>query len=534
MHKRCESCDKEIKTTKESDECKKRSHEVIDYLDPEDHDKSELHKHKPKNQNETKKTRKKVKGKIVNFFVESVIIDGVPHFICYDKISDTLLLKREIETDDKIFKPLEESESGYPPYKFTRLEIEKSLKNKISKDLILEEIKRQIDKFIVVRELDKYLLLADILLTYEQEHINTVHFPFFVGETESGKSSALHLVRILGYRCLYGEDLPNADIYNFLGTDEEGAGTIAEDEAQEIEKNREKIRTYKNSYSKGSLKARIITTNYSKKQVFYKTFCPKFFAGEKLPEDKGFKERLAVVNMLEGKPSSNIKRLTGSEKKELDNLRKGLLVYKIQNIKNDLIQFNSGLTQRDQELWEDFLRVVFGTKYFVKCKETVAYYTTQRHESIWNSLEAKIFKLATKLFGDTLELRLESFWEYLTQKQDELPGSIEKETFYPHDFGVKVTRNSLSRLFEDKFLARRKQSYLVDTEGKKHKLSVYQFKKEVVDVLSVKYNITTSHAQKNGSGGGSGGSGKLDHYVDHVDHVDHLNQSSSEGRNVTH
>ena len=57
MHQRCESCDKEIKTKKESDECKKRSHEVIDYLDPKDH------KPKIKKATEIKKNEKKPQKK---------------------------------------------------------------------------------------------------------------------------------------------------------------------------------------------------------------------------------------------------------------------------------------------------------------------------------------------------------------------------------------------------------------------------------------------------------------------------------------
>jgi len=101
MHKRCESCDKEIKTKKELDECKKLRHEVIDYLDPEEHDKSEQHKYKPKNQNETKKTRKKVKGKINGYFVESIIVDEIPSFLCCDLISKKISLRKEFKNDEK-------------------------------------------------------------------------------------------------------------------------------------------------------------------------------------------------------------------------------------------------------------------------------------------------------------------------------------------------------------------------------------------------------------------------------------------------
>src|SRR5690348_16247945 len=98
---------------------------------------------------------------------------------------------------------------------------------KMDREQLLDGIKSEIDGFISLSDIGKHLILGDILLTYCQEWINTVHYPFFVGETESGKSSALHLVKWLGYRCMLGEDVPQADVYNFLGSDEEGCGTIA-------------------------------------------------------------------------------------------------------------------------------------------------------------------------------------------------------------------------------------------------------------------------------------------------------------------
>lgn len=529
VHYQCPNCDREAQTVEELRKngciCKI---EPLVMLDPDDHQTTK----NGKKQISEKKIIKKVKGKINGYFVESIIVDNEPRFLCYDLTTGIQSTQKEIETSNRKFIPIEDFECGYIPYEFTKPELDNAIKNKISKDKLLDEIKAQIDRFVVAKEIDKHLILGYLMLSYEQECINTIFFPYFVGETESGKSTITHLFRNLAYRCLYGEDIPNADVYNFLGTDEEGAGTIAEDEAQEIDKNREKIRMYKNSYSKGSGKARIITTNYSKKQVFYKTFCPKIFAGEKVPEDKGLRERLAVVNMLEGKPQANIKRLTENEKQQLLNLRKALLLFKVQNIKDDLPQFDSGLQQRDQELWEDFLGVVYGTKYYEKCRETVACYTSQRHEAIWNSLEAKIFKILKKKLGSGFEIRLEDFWVHLVHEQDDLSGTLEKETFYPHEFGTKITRNYLARLLEDKFQARRKQLYKTDENNKKHLLTVYQFKEDVIQVLSTKYNITeSSQSRLVVLSGQRGGGGRLDELkADHVDHVDdlsHTNENNS-------
>ncbi len=254
----------------------------------------------------------------------------------------------------------------------------------------------------------------------------------------------------------------------------------------------------------------------------------KVFAGERVPEDKGLKERLAVVNMLEGLPESNIKRLSDDEKRQLLELRKALLLLKIQNIQNSLPKIDSGLKQRDQELWEDFLRVVHGSKYYSRCLETVAYYTNQRHEAIWNSLEARIFKIVKQLLSGNTELRLEGFWHHLVNEQDELPGTLEKETFYPHDYSIKITRNSLASLFEDKFQAKRKPIYRLE-DNKKHLITVYQFKPEVIEVLTKKYNVKNGSESSNSGlvlSGRSGGSGQLfEAQANHVDHVDYLKET---------
>ena len=497
----CTNCDKR------QEDCKCHHPNLMKFLDNNDH---KQHEKDEKKQKELEKHAKiKTKGLIHGIYVESILVEGKPQFLCNNTITDQIYTRDFLYELDKMVKPLDPSQCGYLPYNFTKEEIRQISTKKISKDLLLDKIKEQIDKYVVLNHLDHHLILGDLLLTYEQEQINTIHFLFVVGETESGKSTIAHLFRWLGYRCLYGEDIPNADIYNFLGTDEEGAGTIAEDEAQEIGINREKIRTYKNSYSKGALKPRIIQTANSKRQVYYKTFCFKVFAGEKLPDDKGFRERLAVVHMVEGSPQSNIKRMTKTEKEQLLNLRKALLVYKVQNIIVSLPEVTSGLSQRDQELWEDFLRVLSGTKYSDMAQKVVDYYTKQRHESIWNSIEARIFKLILNKIDVSFEARFEYFWDYLVNHQDELPGRLEKETFYPHDYGQKITRNYLASLFEGKFHAKRRQKYSTEN-GKQHKRTVYQFDENVVKSLTKKYNVRFS--------GPSGNGGKVSE--DHVDHVD--------------
>ncbi|KEQ56400.1 hypothetical protein AAA799N04_01172 [Marine Group I thaumarchaeote SCGC AAA799-N04] len=487
MHYQCTFCDIDGASYKDFEECRQHGHEILEFLDQEDHKNSKPER-KQKTIKQPKKDLKiKVKGLIDNVFVESIVLNGKPCFLCYDKQTKEITPKNEIENKDAIYFPISLEEYGYSSYSFSDEELDEMISSNISKEEILDGLKKIIDKFINASENIKHLILGDLFLTYSQEWVTTTHFLYFVGETESGKSSALHLFKILGYRCLYGVDIPIADIYNFLGLDEESTGIIAEDEAQELGFNRDKIRLYKNSYAKGSLKPIMHMLKDGRKQVFYKTFCFKVFAGEKVPTDKGFNERLAVIHMVQGHTEKNIKRPDRDDYLSLEKLRKQLLVWKIQNTENNPDSINSGLKARDQELWEDYLRIMMGTKYEKVSKEVVKFYTEQRHEKIWNSLEARIFKLVVENLKDCVIVS-EELWQSMTSGQD-ISGDLDKATYTEHETGKKISRNTLAKLLEEKFQGTKKFKY-VEKDGKPHKITYYVFDQTVIEKLSSKYNVT--------------------------------------------
>ena len=508
----CTECDRK------EGECKCERPSFMKFLDKSD-----------QKQTATKKSNVKkifkVKGFVKNnLYAESVIIDDKAKFLAKDMESGKILIKDYVENGDIKYLPLEKDQYGYFPYTFSSSEIVKLVNKEIQTEHVLSEVKEVVDKYIVAKEIDKHLVLGDVLITYSQEWIHTIHFPFFVGETESGKSSVLHLGRWLTYRCLYGEDIPHADIYNFLGTDEEGNGTICEDEAQDIVADKAKLRTYKNSYSKGSRKARIIgVDSMNKKQVYYKTFCPKWFAGEKVPEDKGFKERLAVVFMTEGNPKSNIKRPTREEAQKLNDVRDELLVWKLQNMGQVFKRVDSKLENRDQELWEDFLTIVSGTKFYEKCQNVVNYYIQQRHEVIRNSMEARIFKLLCDKLTSNRELNFLEYWQFLTRNNQEFTGTLDERkinTFYPDDFGRSLTHNTLAKILEQKFRGE-KRIKVIREDKKQKRVTFYSFNLEVLDTMSKKYGVNLSLDVFS-----SGQSGLPTKQGEDVDHVDDMGEVS--------
>ena len=489
MTVQCTFCDIEGESRDDPifDTCKQNNHELLSYGS----------KDSPKNTTKQTRTKSKtqilpkVKGSVNEQYVESIIVDNKPQFLVRQLDKDEITIKDSIELEDKIIRPLNLKECGYLPYSFSSSEISELSTTLITTEAIIEELKNQVDRYIVAKELDKYLIVGDILISYSQERISTVHYPYYVGETESGKSSVLHLGRWLNYRCLYGEDIPNADVYNFLGSDEEGCGVIAEDEAQEITKNREKIRMYKNSYSKGSVKARMLMTDSSKQQIFYKTFCPKWFAGEKLPQDKGFQERIAIVYMTEGEPQSNIKRATDEEKAQLISLRNKLLIWKLQNIGRSIERVDIGFKGRDEELWSDFVTIAKDTTYYEKFLTVAKFYTEQRHQTIYNSIEARLFKILLQKLDQDLKLNFTEYWNFVTQDNPDLPGTIDsksRRTFQPDEYTTYITFNSLAKTLEQK-LNGVKHQLKKREKGIQHQKTWYSFQKDELLKLAKKYGI---------------------------------------------
>jgi len=444
-------------------------------------------------------TQTKTKGHVSDFFVESILVDGKPKFLAYEKTENKLVIRESILYDGLV-KPLKESQCGYVPYSFTEDELDE-INTPISKEELLDEIKSHVDKYVVTDDLTRHLIQIDILLSYCQEWVTTLHFPFSVGDTESGKSTILHLASWLCYRCHLGEDIPSADVYNFLGKDEEACGTIAEDEAQGLHPNSEKLRMYKSSYSKGSKKARILgTDSLGKHQVFYKTFCQKWFAGEKIPNDKGFVERLAVIHMMSGIPKGNIKKLSSEEKKSLQQLRNKLLVWKLQNVMQIPTPLNSKLKNRDAELWDDFISTTIDTKYFDKANQVAQFYISQRQEGIKNSIVAKLFQIISSNLDKNYQIKALDLWNLIIHDNLDLPGTLDQSqrTFYPDEFGTKITMNKLASILEQTFHAKKKHNY-VSKNNKYHKITSYVLSKDLITAFAVKYGINTSGRSSQGS-----------------------------------
>ena len=424
-----------------------------------------------------------VKGWFGDIFVESIYIDGEPHFLA--NVNGEIKLSKQFEFEGKIIAPVERSDTPYEAYEFSKSYLDLLKNNPPTKEELLEQLETKIKRYIDVNDSNRLVILIDTFLTYCQDQIDTVHYLFIVGDTESGKSTIGHLIKNVGYRVQYQTDLNYAGIYNFYGTREEANGTIIEDEAQNLDSSKDKIRLYKNSYTRGSKMAIVVGKDTGhKRQMYYNTFGFKVFIGENIPYDKGFKERLVILRMNTGFPEANIKRLTTEEKENFILLRNSLLFYKVYHIREQLPIVKTGLSNRDEELFADFIRISSGTKYEESAREVVKQFTKERHESIHNSFESRLFELIVLPIDEKILIIFEDFWKYLTEGQDTIKGRLDNETFFSHDYG-KITRYRISQTLTDKFQAKKEVLH-----REKKQVTAYLFNPKTLIKLVEKYNIS--------------------------------------------
>jgi hypothetical protein len=109
-------------------------------------------------------------------------------------------------------------------------------------------------------------------------------------------------------------DMTSANIYQFLGTQEPGIGT----EANNIDEDRRLMEILKTGYITGNRVARTDTSN-GRIQNSYHTFCYKAFAGERRPDStkaNGFNERTIQLYCYPGNPKFDIAEVLGPAEDE--------------------------------------------------------------------------------------------------------------------------------------------------------------------------------------------------------------------------
>ncbi len=430
---------------------------------------------------------------------EAVLIGGNPKFLVSHKFNSSISICDNIELQDKIVKPFEANSYINRPYPFSseaRLnECIHKAKNE-SLDSVYKKVKSIWKKYIDADDFHISICAADSIFTHYQDRLGLTHYLFFVGNNSSGKSNNLHVLHFLGYRNMMSTDVTSANIYQFLGSGEEGVGTLCEDEADDIDEDRDKMRIYKNGYTTGNPVLRT-DTSHGRKQYRFNTFCFKAFAAERLPDSvkaKGLNQRLIELPCTYGFPKYDISEVinpAGEQEyeellDELNDMRNTLLIFRLLHYNEKLSDIKLNIHNREKQLFKPVLRVFQNTDTLKVLLPVISKYVSQKRENNANTLHAFLYRLIKELIKqeDTPEIASSLIWDTIT-KEKALEGDLIKpQTFQSVEFG-QLSQKEITQILKDVFGATKSKRHgdankLVFDKGKLERLGkIYELSIEV-------------------------------------------------------
>ena len=397
---------------------------------------------------------------------EAVIIDEVPIFAKISVNSSVISLSTEIQIDeDNIILPLPANAYASRPYEFNSekefRKIEHKVKSKENLHSLFQKIKAQWNLYIDNGKEHNIMCTGDTIFTYYQDILGTTHYDFFVGDNGTGKTNNLHLFNLLAYRNVLSSEMTAPNIYQLLGNDKDGVVTICEDEADDIDEDRAKMKIYKDG---ATTNVHVFRTDISfgRKQLRYKTFCFKAFAAEELPDArkaKGLRQRRITFKCAYGSPRYDIAEVIepGGDKKlqgllnDLFKLRNMLMVSRLLHYYNEMPNVELNIKDREKQLFKPTFRVFQNSpKTLEELKLGINKYLSDYRKRRSNTFHAALYKVVTGLIKRerTIELKFTLIW---TSVKDELQGKNipnKSMSFECADFGIIYQGNVSTTLQE--------------------------------------------------------------------------------------
>lgn len=431
-------------------------------------------------------------------FAEAIMIDGKPCFAIADNHGH-ISLKKEIEVvtdiDDKtekvksvrIYQPLQDFSYITIPYSFKSKEdfenIAKFAQNKqlCTLDSLYWLIKSIWSKYIDADNNHLSICAADTIFSYFQDRIGLTHYLFFVGDNDSGKSNNLVVFHFLGYRNMMSMGISVANIYQFLGSGEEGIGTICEDEANSLDEDKDKMDLAKSGYTKGYPVIRIsILPDGTRHQRKYNTFCMKLYSAEKAPDfikAKGLNQRIVKMKCIAGEPEYDILEVVnplGDDiheglLTELHRVRNLLLCYRLVHRNDKMPNIRINLKNREKQLFKPLLRLFQNANTIDELRTVIASYVNERRESKSHGLHAFLIGLVNDMVKDQnyddiqaslsqeVKLKSASIWAKLQARLEGRFLSEHSLSFDTVEYGI-ISQKMVISILEDVFKAKVKSS----------------------------------------------------------------------------
>lgn len=404
---------------------------------------------------------------------ESIMIDNEPYFVTPSDEDDIYTLEKQIEVSGNTFLPADNITTINPlSYSF---ESEDELKHYLEKakqetfDTLFTQVLTEFKRYVNVDEHVSTILSADIIYSYFQDRFGTTHYNIFIGENGSGKNSALLVFKYLGYRVFYVTAASAANYYTFLGDIQEGQGTIAEDEADDIGEDKAKQRMLKTGYASGGTVPKIeFSRNGNRSQKPYLTFCHKWLAMEEIPDERkirGVLDRSFIFKFLAGEVEHNIKDVEQAENSELYeriiDLRKTLFAFKFLHQSDKFEDVHINIKNRNAELTKPLLRLFKNSEAQEQIRKALAVLIREKSLIKSNSTEAKIFEALNDLISrsdeedkEVYQFTNDQIFEGVKRAMDGLENQYDGtySTFITPD-GLYVSKKKIKQILVSKFNA---------------------------------------------------------------------------------
>ena len=224
------------------------------------------------------------------------------------------------------------------------------------------------------------------------------------------------------------------------------------------------MRIYKTGYVSGAQVTRMYDNanngTKGKGQQRYNTFCFKAFSSEQQPsyKAKGFSERIFTIKCSPGNPQYDISEVindAGDLKhkklfKEIDDLRKLLLIYRILHYNDQIPDVQLSIKNRDKQLCKPLIRLFNNTKTLEEIIKSLSKLLSDKNKKKLNSLDSYLFSAIFNLVKEeNTAISNYDLWNIVCY----LPGNDiphKPHCYQTDEFGI-ISKTTVTKICEDKF-----------------------------------------------------------------------------------
>jgi len=271
---------------------------------------------------------------------EAIIMDGAPFLLRYSEEKGFLYVEPSVDEKTRILRPPNVEECPYEPYEFTSQSLNSyylPLAKKETINSLYQKIKEKIKLFNDVDDQVLSLLSANVIGSYFQDRLSTVHYLFIVGGNGTGKSAFGDTFECLGYRVVNITNATEAFWYRVLGNVENGQVTIVAEEIDRLDENSQIMNMLKTWYQPFSKVPRMNNDNDT--MDFFYPFCFKILIAERSPREdraRGVLDRTFKINSYKGYPQFKIKEIRNPQ----GNKTRQKLLDELNELKNPYLSSN--------------------------------------------------------------------------------------------------------------------------------------------------------------------------------------------------